>query len=273
MTPYKICNLYSGSRGNSTYISIAGVNIIIDAGKSAKSFCSSLSNENIDINSIDAIFVTHDHKDHTSALQTLSHKHKIPIYIVLASAEIFRGLYDERLCECLFIQPKCEFSVNIRGVNVTSFPTYHDSRASVGYRISHTDESGEITSIGYATDVGCISLDVERGLRGVHAVVLESNHDAEMLMMGPYPHELKLRIASRYGHLSNSDSAEFAATLASSGTKHFMLAHLSEENNTPQLAENEFKGALAGENVTLDIADQNRATWIVENFYAKGHEA
>ena len=91
----KICTLYSGSRGNCAYISAGGANILIDAGKSAKALCSALREIDVDIDSIDAIFITHEHRDHTSALQTLSHKHSIPIYILLPSAEIFYGLKDE----------------------------------------------------------------------------------------------------------------------------------------------------------------------------------
>ena len=94
----KICTLYSGSRGNSAFISAGGANILIDAGKSAKALCSALGEIGVGVDSIDAIFITHEHRDHISAIQTLSHKHNIPIYILLPSAEFFYGLKDEKLC-------------------------------------------------------------------------------------------------------------------------------------------------------------------------------
>ena len=136
----KICSLYSGSRGNCAYISAGGANILIDAGKSA----------------IDAIFITHEHRDHTSALQTLSHKHSIPIYILLPSAEIFYGLKDERLCSCLNIKFGDSFEVDINGLHVKAFPTPHDSHAAVGYRLTFAEDGTEY-SIGYATDTGHVT--------------------------------------------------------------------------------------------------------------------
>ena len=120
-------------------------------------------------------------------------------------------------------------------MRVTSFPTPHDSEGSVGYRVEIPIE-GRTVTLGYATDIGHVSETVETSLRGCDAVILESNHDPEMLHAGPYPSSLKQRIASRYGHLSNYDSAALAARLCATGTKSLMLAHLSQENNTPDLA-------------------------------------
>ncbi len=261
MPKCKICCLYSGSRGNSAYIEAGGAKILIDAGKSAKALCSALRDIDVDIDSIDAIFITHEHRDHVSALQTLTHKHKIPIYILLPSARIFDGMMDERLCECLMLQMKNDFRVTIKELTVTAFSTSHDSRASVGYKLTFC-EDGEYYSIGYATDTGYVTDEMRESLLGCFAAVIESNHDPDMLREGCYPAELKSRIRSRRGHLSNGDCAEFVSELCSHGAKHIMLAHLSEENNLPSLAYNESLSAIADESISLKVAEQDKTVWL-----------
>lgn len=262
MPKCKICALYSGSRGNSAFIEAGGARILIDAGKSAKALCSALGEIGVDVDSIDAIFITHEHRDHTSALQTLSHKHNIPIYVLLPSAEIFNGLKDEKLCACLDIKLGDSFEVDVKDLHVKAFPTPHDSRAAVGYRLTFA-EDGEEYSIGYATDTGYVTDTMRENLGGCFAAVIESNHDLEMLMEGPYPPELKDRIKSKRGHLSNVSCATFAASLCRKGTKYIMLAHLSEENNLPSLAYSETFSAIADESVTLKVASQDEVVWLL----------
>ena len=259
----KICCLYSGSHGNCAYISAGGANILIDAGKSARALCSALSKANIDISSIDAIFITHDHRDHTLALQTLSHKHQIPIHMLLTSAEAFRGLDDERLFNCFYLYPGKQFEAHVKGLKIKAFPTMHDSMASVGYRLTFTGDDGKEYSIGYATDLGVVTDEVKDGLCGCFAAVVESNHDEDMLIKGPYPIEVKKRIHSRLGHLSNVQSAELIALMHKSGTRHVMLAHLSEENNTEELALCEVRSVIADEGFNLKAARQDEAVWLI----------
>ncbi len=262
MPKCRICCLYSGSRGNCAFIEAGGARILIDAGKSAKALCSALKEINADIDSIDAIFITHEHRDHISALQTLSHKHSIPIYILLSSAErVFYGIQDEKLCECLMLKLGKDFTVKIKELTVKAFQTPHDSLASVGYRLSFFEDGTEY-AIGYATDTGHVTDTMRKELSGCFAAVIESNHDLEMLRDGPYPVELKQRIRSNKGHLSNNECAEFAAELCACGTKYIMLAHLSEENNLPQLAYNEAFSAIANEKVSIKVASQDEAVWL-----------
>ena len=247
--------LYSGSGGNAAYIESGDTAILIDAGKNAKRLCAALSDIGSSISNINAIFITHDHADHTSALETLTKKHDIPIHITEKSAEIFEGERFSRLRERLVTHPPL-FEVRVGDFLVRSFVTPHDSKMSVGYRIELSDG----TSLGVATDLGYVSDSVSEALMGCRAVMLESNHDTEMLASGPYPAFLKQRILSRRGHLSNPDSALFASRLASSGTKSFLLAHLSAENNTPSLALDEFLSAVAVPNVRVSVADPERPT-------------
>jgi phosphoribosyl 1,2-cyclic phosphodiesterase len=132
----------------------------------------------------------------------------------------------------------------------------------VGYRIEITDGE-DITHIGYATDIGYITEDIRLGLSGCESVVLVCNHDLDMLMQGPYPYDLKLRIKSKRGHLSNRECAEFSSDLCIVGTKNILLAHLSEENNDPTLAFDEVWSAISDENVNLKIASQNQPVKLI----------
>lgn len=254
----RIVTLYSGSGGNSTYIRVADTAILIDAGKSARALCNALRQIGSDISEIDAIFVTHDHHDHISALEILSKKHEIPIHMAEASAAKF-DRYPDSPVHARLVRHETTFCVQIGALTVRSFRTPHDSRMSVGYRIEFFD--GEQTrALGYATDIGYVSEQVREGLLGCEAVVLESNHDPEMLMNGPYPYDLKLRIRSNRGHLSNPDSASFAAELAASGTRGFLLAHLSEENNEPAIALDEARCAISDEGICVCVASPDLPT-------------
>ena len=252
---YSVCSLYSGSKGNSVFIRSARARILIDAGKSAKALCNALSSIGEDISNIDAIFITHEHSDHVKALEVLLKKHAIPVHTVEASAKkILRGgVLESKEHFCIH---KPRFEVEIGDMKISSFETPHDSEFSVGYIID-IDCGTCLKRIGYATDVGYVTETVKRSLTGCETVVLESNHDVDMLMDGPYPYDLKLRIASKQGHLSNGDCASLAAELCGQGTKNLLLAHLSEENNRPELAFDEVASAVADENVNIRIADQN----------------
>lgn len=254
-TPYRLFTLYSGSDGNAAYLETPGARILIDAGKCTRTLTASLREVGVSPNELDAIFITHEHRDHIAALEVLTKRHPIPVHMLLKSAELFRATQPEALCACLVLHKQPDFTVTVGDVTVRAFPTMHDSRASVGYRF---DLGG--VSIGYATDTGCVTEEMEAMLSGCETVVLESNHDEELLMSGPYPYELKLRIKSRRGHLCNRDAAALAVRLAESGTRHFLLAHLSEINNYPDIAYDETASALAGTGATIAVAAPDHVT-------------
>ena len=262
MSTHRLVTLYSGSSGNAAYLETPGARILIDAGKCTRTLLSSLRSIGVDVDTLDAIFITHDHTDHVAALEVLCKKHRIPVHILYRSALRFKDTQPEALCACLRIHAAAPYTETVGDVTVTSFATPHDSRASVGYRFEFFD--GEQTvRVGYATDIGYITEEIRAGLFGCDAVVLESNHDVDMLMDGPYPYDLKLRIRGKRGHLSNRECADLAAELAGQGTTHFLLAHLSEENNHPDLAFDETFSALAGYETTLRIASPNAITMLV----------
>ena len=256
-----ITTLYSGSGGNAIYIRVADTAILIDAGKSARALCRALCDIGADIADVRAVFVTHEHSDHISALEVLSKKCDVPIHIMEKSAARFDALPPSVLHERL-VRHEGMFCETVGDLTVASFRTPHDSRMSVGYRISFLDDDGEHV-LGIATDIGYVSDSVREGLCGCEAVVLESNHDEQMLMDGPYPYDLKLRIRSNRGHLSNADSASLAADLAAHGTRAFLLAHLSEENNDPALALDEALSAISDPSVAVLVASPDRPTELV----------
>ena len=262
MHSYRLCTLYSGSGGNAAYLETPTARILIDAGKCTRTLVASLKSIGVEPDSLDAIFITHDHNDHVAALEVLAKKHPVPVHILFKSALRYRDTQPEALCKCFALKEKAPFTARVGDVTVTAFETPHDSRASVGYRFEFPD--GErVVRVGYATDIGHVSAPIREGLAGCESVVLESNHDVDMLMDGPYPYDLKLRIRGRRGHLSNRECADLCAELSGQGTVNFLLAHLSEENNHPDIAFDETNSALAGCDFTLRIASPNAVTMLV----------
>ena len=194
-----ICSLYSGSSGNCTYIASRQTKILIDAGKSARSLCLALKDIGSHISEIDAIFITHEHTDHVSALETLSKQYHIPIHAVNRCADRISSR-GRATSSCVVSHPPL-FTVELAGITVSSFLTSHDSLCPVGYKI--ISAGGD--SCGVATDTGIVTNSTAEALKGCRSVVIECNHDRMMLATGSYPPQLKERISSAIGHLSNDD--------------------------------------------------------------------
>ncbi len=250
---YSLKLLYSGSDGNAALLCTACTKVLIDAGRTAKALTAALTAHSVNPDELSAIFLTHEHRDHTAALNVFLKHHPMPVHTTTASAARLRATGGDALLACLVEHPPL-FEEHLNGLTVTSFETSHDSACSVGYRFSVT-ESDTVHTVGYATDLGTVTPSVENALTGCEAVVIECNHDEELLMTGPYPAELKRRIASRRGHLSNRECAALCARLATHGTKRFLLAHLSEINNEKELALSEVCAALAGTDAHVTAAD------------------
>lgn len=252
MKDVKVFSLYSGSRGNSAFIKIGDTAFLIDAGRNARALCGALSAIGERIENISAVFITHEHSDHIAALELLAKKNDFPIFMTRQSAQKIEETSPIRRT---LVERDILFCEEMGDIKISSFRTSHDSLMSVGYRIEFSDEDGA-HAIGYATDIGYISDDVKEGLMGCEAVVIECNHDVDMLMTGPYSRYLKTRVASNKGHLSNKDCAAFAVELAQNGTRAIMLAHLSQENNEPDLAFDEVSSAISGFDVSVAVASQ-----------------
>ena len=236
MEKARIYTLFSSSKGNCTYIKYGEDEILIDCGASARAIECSLKLLGSSLNSISAIFITHEHTDHIGGIATITKNHNIPIYAPEASCGC---IYERMPPEKPIIPLVAGKAVELKSLAVCPIPTPHDARGSVGFRIRAGEEK-----IGYFTDIGHLSENVLRGLSGCERVVIESNHDIEMLKCGDYPYSLKQRILGERGHLSNELCARLLPHLASHGTRSFMLAHLSEENNTAETAYNESLASL-----------------------------
>lgn len=224
----RFCPLFSGSSGNCTFIGTPEGGILVDAGVSAKRIETALWNRGVDMRSIRAIFVTHEHSDHTVGLRVLQKRYGMPIY---ASAGTRDGLLEGALPETADCRVM-EGPVELAGMLITAFHTPHDSRESTGFRV----ETPDGRTLAVATDMGHITEEVRTALTGCDLIQIESNHDVPMLEVGPYPYYLKRRILAATGHLSNEACACELPELIRTGTTRLFLAHLSKDNNTPELA-------------------------------------
>lgn len=223
----RVCQLASGSKGNSIYIEINETRILIDAGLSALQIGNRLSDIGVDIAQLDAVFVTHEHSDHCRGIGPLSRRYDVPIYIHEETHAMLPKI--GAIKQVFFAVGQ---TITIKDVAVNSFPITHDAVAPVGFTID-TDHG----KIGVATDLGVTTRLVQECLRRCRVLILEANHDDEMLRDGPYPWELKQRIRSKHGHLSNNEGAALLKHLLWDGLEVVFLAHLSETNNTPTLVQ------------------------------------
>ena len=243
--------LASSSSGNAALLCTAGARLLIDAGISCARIRRVLAERGLTLEELDGILITHAHTDHISGLATLVKRCSVPIH---CSEETGRQLcYQIAGVERLLCPFPLGTQLRIADCRITSIPTSHDSRGSTGYRI---DSAG--CSFGLLTDTGILPVSAQL-LLGVDLLVLESNHDVETLRAGPYPYALKQRVLGDLGHLSNDLAARFAAASARAGTGEIVLAHLSKENNTPQMALNTVGRALeaAGWQGRLSVAPRD----------------
>ena len=245
----EIWTLSSGSSGNCCWIRHGKCEFLIDAGISRRAISIALRSLGSDLSNLSAVFVTHEHSDHIKGLPMLTKYEHIPVHAVTETAELLGGV--DPAC---IVSHSALYSVELsREVKVESFVTPHDSCASVGYVITAGDRR-----FALATDMGMCAKSVADALSGCEGVILEANYDVDMLREGSYPPYLKDRIFARTGHLDNRDSAKMAAYLALHGTRRILLAHLSEENNTPERALNTVSAYLAEHNIPLDVEVASR---------------
>lgn len=226
----RFCPLFSGSSGNSYYVGASGGGILIDAGRSAKQIELALRANGLDPGGVQAIFVTHEHSDHIQGVRVMASRYGIPVYSsqgTLEGMEQAGALNGKFACDVID-----KHGIEAAGMRVVPFRTSHDSRESVGYVIHTPDDR----RIAVATDLGYLSETVFEAVSGCDLLAIESNHDIGMLQNGFYPYYLKRRILSKRGHLSNDACAGELPAFVQSGTTRIVLAHLSQENNVPELA-------------------------------------
>ncbi len=253
------CPLYSGSSGNSTYLDSENSSLLIDLGVSCRAALSALRSLDADLSKLKGILITHEHSDHIKGLRVFLKKYPLPLY---ASAPVLEYLRQNvTLPEGLPLIEADPEGFWVGDMLVRPFATSHDSVGSLGYRISLPDGQ----EVGFATDLGVYTDAVHEGLNGCQTIMLESNYDDGMILASSYPYYLKRRIQSKSGHLSNTDCAAALPALAQSGARHFVLGHLSQNNNLGLLAHQASEQALlqsgmeSGE-FTLQIASRNEVS-------------
>ncbi|MBU0664884.1 MAG: MBL fold metallo-hydrolase [Proteobacteria bacterium] len=247
--------LGSGSKGNSVYIESGSTAILIDAGFSGKEIATRLHSIGRRIEDLDALFVTHEHHDHIHGVGVLSRRCNIPVY----------GNYDtvksgEKLMGKLFKHSEFVTGevIQMQDLQIRSFSVSHDAADPVGFVICN----GKVT-LAYCTDTGKVSALLRQRLMGCNGLVLEFNHDPQMLKEGPYSLALQQRVRSDHGHLSNADGAEFLQSLLHDQLQYVILAHLSATNNHPDLAMTTARGAVGDSPLQLRVASQTLATELI----------
>ncbi len=227
MTSFK--TFASGSSGNAALLSCGTTHLLIDMGISCRRICAALKAAGLAPEDLTAILITHEHTDHIAGLATYIKKYHTPIF---SSPGTSRQLHYRLAGISTLLRPQpIGQAIPIGDVTVTFLPTSHDCGEGSALRIDTADGS-----LGYLTDTGYIPEETGQRLLGAELLVLESNHNEEMVRSGPYPYHLKQRVLGPLGHLSNDTAAFYAANSASAGTRNIILAHLSPENNTPSLA-------------------------------------
>lgn len=227
----KCCSLYSGSSGNSFFIQSENTKILIDVGVSCKKIETALnSGFNLSLSDIDAIFITHEHIDHTKSLNLISSKYNLPVYASrgtwLALKEKTTKISDENR-NVIELDKSFEF----KDLRIFPFSTHHDAAEPCGFNIYNNN-----SKISIATDLGHIDDKIFNNLKDSSFVMLESNYEPNILKFSSYPYNLKKRISGQFGHLSNGDAGETICKLINFGLKDVLLIHLSKENNVPEIA-------------------------------------
>jgi phosphoribosyl 1,2-cyclic phosphodiesterase len=248
--------LGSGSSGNATLLRTSRTSVLIDAGFSYRQLRLRLAECGWSVAKLDAILVTHEHTDHIAGLRVLCNSHRIPVFATEAT-HAGRELATTGISCTESFQAGEEFTVGDMVIRAFSVP--HDAADPVGFVVSANG-----IRYGHVTDIGSPTSLVRHHLRGCHLLALETNHDPEMLIDGPYPWFLKQRIMSRLGHLSNPDASALLSAVAGPELQALLLAHLSQENNTPDLAlaacEEALHGLCERGQINVVISDQHRPT-------------
>ena len=228
----RLCSIASGSSGNCIYVGSEATHLLVDVGISGKRTESGLQELGLSVNEIDGILVTHEHADHISGLGVIARKYGIPIYATAGTIGAIREAGSLGTLEAgLFHEVQEDRKFTIKDLTVNPMHISHDAAQPVGYRISYGNKK-----VAVCTDLGAYNDYTVECLKGMDALLLEANHDVNMLQVGPYPYYLKQRILGDRGHLSNENSGRLLCRILHDGLKTVFLGHLSKENNLPELA-------------------------------------
>ncbi len=228
----RLCSIASGSSGNCIYVGSDTTHLLVDVGISGKRTEAGLKELDLSMRDIDGIFITHEHADHIAGLGVLGRKYGIPIYATKGTINAIKNsnavgeIPDELFCPI-----SADEKIVIKDLVCNPMRISHDAAEPVAYRIQHGKKR-----VGIITDLGNYNDYTVESLKGMDALLLEANHDVNMLQVGPYPYYLKQRILGDRGHLSNERAGQLLCSLLHDKLQSVMLGHLSKENNLPELA-------------------------------------
>ena len=256
---FQLCSLNSGSCGNSTYISAGGTRLLVDAGLSGRAITTALAQINVLPETLNGLLVTHEHIDHVRGVGVLARKYRLPVYANYRTWQAMHRLVgDIPAAQQRIFDTEQDFFIG--DLNILPFAIPHDTVEPVAFRVHYGHRS-----VAVATDLGHVSKRVLTRLSGTDLVLLESNHDPDMLINNDrYPLHLKRRIQSTQGHLSNAECAQALIKLNDSGVRYALLGHLSQDNNTPELAMQTVcealikSGLTPGRDIMLDMTWRDR---------------
>ncbi|HAA01792.1 MAG TPA: MBL fold metallo-hydrolase [Syntrophobacteraceae bacterium] len=226
--------LASGSKGNAMVVSSSRTRILIDAGLTSKELHRRLHLADIDPAEIQGAVLTHEHQDHVRGAGVFSRRYDLPVYLTQGTLDSLSQQVGTLGCPQVF---RNGHGFQVGDLRIIPFAISHDANDPVGLTVENDG-----VKLGICTDLGVATQLVRKKLEGCHAMVLEANHDVDLLLNGPYPWHLKQRIRSRHGHLSNADSCALLKELLHDGLQVVVLAHLSETNNRPELVRDAFHG-------------------------------
>jgi len=246
----RFASLGSGSAGNGLLVEEAGTRLLLDCGFGLRDTVARLGRLGVQAESLTGIVITHEHDDHAGGAFKFANKYRIPVWMTHGT-QVMAQRYMPVAAEFQMRLIDSHTPVEIQDIQLQPFPVPHDAREPVQYTFSNGNKR-----LGVLTDTGTSTVHIENMLSGCDALVLECNHDLEMLMNGPYARPLKQRVNSRLGHLDNVSSAQLLSRLDNSRLQHIIAAHLSAQNNHPQLAKKALSDVLKCEQDWIGIADQ-----------------
>ncbi len=243
----RFTSLGSGSAGNALVVESGGTRVMMDCGFTIAETRRRLGRAGLQATDLAAIVVTHEHDDHLGGVARFARRHAIPVHLTRGTAQWLPADFPAVLVR--FIDSHTAFEIG--DVAVEPFPVPHDAREPVQYVF--TDGAARV---GVVTDLGCVTQHVVEKLSGCEALVIECNHDIDLLMEGPYPLSLKQRVAGRFGHLDNAGARHLVESLDRSRLRHLVAAHLSQQNNRPELARHALAEAVGCEDGWIAVATQ-----------------
>ena len=245
----QFASIGSGSAGNGLVVKEKNTRLLLDCGFGLKDAIERLARINLLPEQLTGILITHEHEDHAGGVFKLAKKYQLSVWMTHGTHRMLDRTLPNESVHVHIIDSHTEFSID--DIQITPFPVPHDAREPVQYVFSNGDKR-----LGVLTDTGCSTPHIEAMLSGCHALVLECNHDLNMLMNGAYPHSLKQRVSSRLGHLDNLSAAKILSKIDTSNLQHIVAAHLSEKNNTPSLAVKALSNSLQCAENWIGIASQ-----------------